>query len=63
MCHGDNGARRRFGASDLQRSGLADTLIIRQITRGKGVMPAFARRLSAGDINTLMNYIKTLRNS
>jgi cytochrome c6 len=62
-CHGDNGARGRFGARDLQRSVLTDTLIVRQITRGKGVMPAFSRRLTAGDILSIMNYIKTLRNS
>lgn len=60
-CHGNNGARGRFGARNLQVSNLADSAIALQISKGKGIMPSFARRLAPADINQLVTYVKSLR--
>ncbi|UYQ95719.1 cytochrome c [Chitinophaga horti] len=60
-CHGDAGDRGRFGARNLKASSLSDSSIIRQISKGKGIMPAFARRLKPEEMTQLADYIKTLR--
>jgi mono/diheme cytochrome c family protein len=61
MCHGSNGGKGRFGAADLRRSALSDPDYRQVIANGRRVMPQWKRRLSAGQIDQIIAYIKTLR--
>ncbi len=60
-CHGNDGTKGMFGARDLQRSTLADTAVTLQIQRGKGFMPGFRKKLSPGQLQELVTYVKSLR--
>jgi hypothetical protein len=56
-----DGSRGKWGAKDLRVSKLPDALILRQIQRGKGIMPSFAKKLSAEEMRMVMEYVKGLR--
>lgn len=60
-CHGNDGTKGSFGATNLRQSILPDAAIIRQIEKGKGFMPPFRRKLAADEIAQVMIYIKSLR--
>ena len=67
-CHGSNGrAQTRLGrkveADDLTGSeakGLSTARVIRLITNGKGKMPSFRRKLTAAQISSVAEYIRSL---
>ena len=67
-CHGSNGrGQTRLGkkleADDLTGSeakGLSTARVIRLITNGKGKMPSFRRKLTAAQISSLADYIRSL---
>lgn len=60
-CHGIDGTHALFGAKNLRISTLSDSDVIRQITKGKGGMPAFRKKLSPAELQFLLGYVKTLR--
>lgn len=60
-CHGDNGDRGKFGARNLKASLLTDSSIVKQISKGKGIMPSFGKRLKPEEVQLLVKYIKSLR--
>jgi mono/diheme cytochrome c family protein len=60
-CHGNDGTKGMFGARNLKRSTLADTAVTLQIQRGKGFMPGFRKKLSPGQLQELLTYVKSLR--
>lgn len=62
-CHGADGGKGFFGAKDLRKSQLADSLIVRQIENGKRFMPSFRKKIAPADINLIVAYVKTLRYS
>jgi cytochrome c6 len=60
-CHGLDGAKGKWGARDLRKSRMNDTAIAGQIRSGKGIMPAFEKKMSAQEIAAVLGYVKTLR--
>lgn len=60
-CHGADGTKGFLGAKNLQKSLLADEAITCRIRHGKRFMPSFQKRLTAAEIEQLVNYVKTLR--
>lgn len=60
-CHGNDGTKGFFGAKNLQISRLSDSAITVQILNGKKFMPSFRKRLSPDEIQSLTQYVKTLR--
>jgi cytochrome c6 len=60
-CHGTTGKLGKWGAKDLTVSKLDDQQLLKKISNGKGIMPAWKNRLTIGQINLVINYIKTLR--
>ncbi|ASZ12232.1 cytochrome c [Chitinophaga pendula] len=60
-CHGEDGTKGMWGARNLQRSQLGDAAILEQIMRGGGPMPAFRKRMSMEEIQSIADYIKRLR--
>jgi cytochrome c6 len=63
MCHGDNGKLGLAGASDLSISQMTMEERIAIITNGKGTMTPFKDMISAAEINSLAEYIGTLRSN
>jgi mono/diheme cytochrome c family protein len=67
-CHGSDGrAQTRLGrkleADDLTTShvkGMDRARVIRMITNGKGDMPSFKRKLTAAQISSIAEYIRSL---
>ena len=64
-CHGNDGRSntekgRKLEADDI--SGTTDSIekISRMIANGKGDMPGFKKKLSAAQIKSIANYVKTL---
>ncbi|MEQ1604537.1 MAG: cytochrome c [Pyrinomonadaceae bacterium] len=64
-CHGNDGRSntvkgRKLEADDI--SGTTDSVakISRIISNGKGDMPGFRRKLTAAQITSIANYVKTL---
>ena len=69
-CHGANGrsktARGKLTKStDLSdanwQADVSDERIYNVISRGKGKMPGYGKKLSDADINQLVDYVRTLR--
>ncbi|PYF75873.1 c-type cytochrome [Pedobacter nutrimenti] len=60
-CHGKDGTKGMFGAKNLQESRLANDILLRIISDGKGIMPSWKKKLSAEQLLLLIDYIKTLR--
>lgn len=60
-CHGLDGTRGRFGAKNLQKSTLTDDQYFTIIQKGKGIMPAWEKKLSALQITAIIHYIKQLK--
>ena len=40
---------------------VTDERIFNSINNGKGKMPAFGKKLSEADVNSLVNYVRTLK--
>lgn len=69
-CHGRDGRAKTFKAKLKHARNLADPewqgrvsdeRIFNSIMNGKGKMPAFAKKLSEQEIDTLVAYVRTLR--
>lgn len=71
LCHGADGSGgtpsgKALGAKDLRSEAVqkkTDADLTAVISAGKGKMPAFAKKLSAEDIQKLVKYIKALPKS
>ena len=59
--HGTDGTKGKWGAKNLQISRLADAAMKTMIENGKRIMPAWGKRLTNEEIQSVMDYIKTLR--
>lgn len=60
-CHGADGTRGRWGAKNLQISRLDNEELLNTISKGRGIMPSWGKRLSIAQIASVIEYIKTLR--
>ena len=60
-CHGNDGTRGRWGAKNLQISKLDNDELLNTISKGRGIMPNWGKKLSAIQISSVIEYIKTLR--
>lgn len=60
-CHGVDGSKGKAGKNNLQLSVKSEEAIRQQISEGKKGMPAFKKKLSAGDIAAISDYVITLR--
>jgi len=60
-CHGTDGTKGRWGAANLQISKLGNDELLYTISNGRGIMPNWGKRLSAIQISSVIEYIKTLR--
>ncbi|HMF70114.1 MAG TPA: cytochrome c [Flavitalea sp.] len=62
-CHGNDGTKGKFGAKNLQKTGLSDNELFRVISDGKRIMPGWKHKLSADEIDSVKEYVKTLDNN
>jgi len=69
-CHGKDGRARSFRgkhthARDLTdaqwQEQVTDERIYNSISNGKGKMPAFSKKLSEADVNSLVTFVRGLR--
>ena len=60
-CHGKDGTKGLFGAKNLQISRLDDASYTRVITTGRNRMPSWEKKLTEGQINLVVLYVKGLR--
>ena len=69
-CHGKDGRAKGLKAKVAGVRNLADTewqdrvtdeRIFNSINNGKGKMPAFGKKLSEADVNSLVNYVRSLK--
>lgn len=60
-CHGEDGKRGKHKAKDLQYSRIADSSIVKIVTNGKKVMPAYSKKLTDGEIKAVVKHTKQLR--
>jgi mono/diheme cytochrome c family protein len=60
-CHGEDGAKRKWGATDLRFSVMETALAQKQVRQGKGIMPSFERKLTETEIDAVVRYVRTLR--
>lgn len=61
-CHGQHGDQGTYGAKDLRRSKLTDEQYLTIISNGKWFMPRWKKKLSRDQIQSIISYIKTLKN-
>ena len=63
-CHGNRGKPNMPGVPDFtrnQRLMQSDLVLVKSISIGKGMMPAFQGRLSESDILDVIAYLRTLQ--
>lgn len=60
-CHGHDGTKGLLGAKNLQISRLPDAELLRVVTNGRKIMPAWGKRLSGQELQLVVNYVKQLR--
>lgn len=69
-CHGKDGRAKGFkakavGARNLTdgqwQNRVTDERIFNSINNGKGKMPAYGKKLSEAEINSLVNYVRSLK--
>ncbi|HEY0977052.1 MAG TPA: cytochrome c [Flavobacteriales bacterium] len=60
-CHGDDGAKGKWGAKDLQLSRLSDAALADRIRKGGGIMPAFRKQLTDEQVFAIGAYVRSLR--
>jgi cbb3-type cytochrome c oxidase subunit III len=69
-CHGKDGRAKGLKAKVAGVRNLADAewqdrvtdeRIFNSINNGKGKMPAFGKKLSEADVNSLVNYVRSLK--
>jgi cytochrome c6 len=69
MCHGADGTGKtkmglKVGAEDLTSNdiqSLSDEALAQSVHNGKGKMPAFDKTLTAEEITSVIQYVRTLR--
>lgn len=62
-CHGMDGTKGKWGAKNLQQSTLSDVDMVRIITQGRGIMPSWKNSLTNEEIESVKDYVKTLRHT
>lgn len=62
-CHGAAGNEPMNGVKNLTQSQLDADAVKNMILKGKNIMPGYAKKLSAEQVDQLVNYVMTLRNS
>jgi len=63
-CHGNRGVPNMPGVPDFSRNQhlmQSDLVLVKSISIGKGMMPAFQGRLSESDILDVIAYLRTLQ--
>jgi len=69
-CHGKDGQSHTFRGKHTHSRDLADAQwqeqvtderIYNSISNGKGKMPAFGKKMSDADINSLVTYVRSLK--
>ena len=63
-CHGNRGVPNMPGVPDFSRNQhlmQSDLVLVKSISVGKGMMPAFQGRLSESDILDVIAYLRTLQ--
>lgn len=60
-CHGNDGTKGLLGARNLQTSQLPDAELLQVVTKGRRIMPAWGNRLSNGELQQVVQYVKQLR--
>jgi len=60
-CHGTDGKKGLFKASDLTQSKLTNDQKLEVITKGKGIMQPYSKRLNEDEIQLVLEYINTLK--
>ncbi len=60
-CHGKDGTKGLLGAKNLQISHLPDAELLQVVTKGRRIMPAWGKRLSAQELQQVVSYVKQLR--
>lgn len=69
-CHGKDGRAKTFKAkfnhardlTDAQwQSGVSDERLFNSISNGKGKMPAWSKKFSEAEINSLVAYVRSLK--
>lgn len=60
-CHGNDGTKGLLGAKNLKISQLPDAELLRVVTNGRRIMPAWGKRLSGQELQLVVNYVKQLR--
>jgi len=63
-CHGNRGVPNMPGVPDFSRNQhlmQSDLALVKSISVGKGMMPAFQGRLSESDILNVIAYLRTLQ--
>lgn len=69
MCHGADGTGKtkmglKLGSADLTSNdiqSLSDEALAQSVHNGKGKMPAFDKTLTAEEITSVIQYVRTLR--
>lgn len=60
-CHGEDGTKGKWGAKNLQKSRLAEEELIKIVSEGKNIMPAWKKRLSPVELKQVTEYVRALR--
>jgi len=69
-CHGQDGRAKGFKAKAVGARNLtnaqwqdraSDERLFNSINNGKGKMPAYGKKLSEAEINSLVNYVRSLK--
>lgn len=61
QCHGKDGTKRKYGASNLQKSKLSNIDYLKVIMNGRGKMPAWGNKLSSKQIKEIIDYLQILK--
>ncbi len=61
VCHGRDGNLGVGGAKPLAMSVLSEAEMVAVVTHGKGAMAAFGNRLSPGQVQEVVAYVRTLK--
>jgi cytochrome c6 len=61
-CHGFDGTEGNYGAANLRQSGLNDAKLVKKISNGGWIMPAWKKTLTPDQILLIAAFVKTLRN-
>ncbi|AWI25309.1 c-type cytochrome [Flavobacterium pallidum] len=60
-CHGKDGTKGLWGATNLKGSQVGDNERIATISNGRRIMPSWKSRLTDKEIKRVADYVKTLK--